>query len=405
MRLTAFGFIAVALVVVAAARADDDDAKTWEKTHAIVTTRTPIMLRGPNGEEAEIGIPVFNVYFAKGNYVLVLSATGNSGWVEKSKLVVQSDAVELFTERIKSDVDNGDNCFRRAMAHLTNENYRAAMSDFDEAIHRDPKEASYFIGRSLTWVAQEDFDKAITDATDAIRLDAKCAFARFALGFVHQRRKAFKEALAAYTDAIQMMPTFFRAREARAVIWQEIGERDKAVEEYTILINSSAPSSGRYRLGRATLRSDMNDRAGALDDFDAAVESDVESDHPVACRGWFFYEHKEYTKAIKDFVKAVHINPRNSIALNNYAWILATCPDDKLRDGTKAVELSKTACELSDWRDPMHLGTHASAHAEVGQFDEAVRWQEKALALVPEAQKKDFQACLDLYRSHKPKRD
>jgi hypothetical protein len=47
----------------------------------------------------------------------------------------------------------------------------------------------------------------------------------------------------------------------------------------------------------------------------------------------------------------------------------------------------------------------AAAYAEVGQFGEAVQWQEKALDKVEEAQKAEFRACLELYRSHKPKRD
>ena len=42
------------------------------------------------------------------------------------------------------------------------------------------------------------------------------------------------------------------------------------------------------------------------------------------------------------------------------------------------------------------------ACAASGQFEEAVRWQEKALELAPEPEKADYQSRLDLYRASRP---
>ena len=46
------------------------------------------------------------------------------------------------------------------------------------------------------------------------------------------------------------------------------------------------------------------------------------------------------------------------------------------------------------------LITHTS-----GDFDEAVKWQKKAILLCPEDQKASFQSRLDLYKSGKPYRE
>ena len=61
----------------------------------------------------------------------------------------------------------------------------------------------------------------------------------------------------------------------------------------------------------------------------------------------------------------------------NLAWLLATCPDARHRDGKKAVEFAARHCLFVTGGTPNHLNTLAAAYAEGGDFAKAVEWQEK----------------------------
>lgn len=74
--------------------------------------------------------------------------------------------------------------------------------------------------------------------------------------------------------------------------------------------------------------------------------------------------------------------------------VLAKRPDVPFR-------IKKRACELTEWERAADLDTLAAAYAEAGDFDEAVRWQTKALALpLGESLKKSAEERLELYRDH-----
>ena len=57
-------------------------------------------------------------------------------------------------------------------------------------------------------------------------------------------------------------------------------------------------------------------------------------------------------EAIAQYQMALDIDPNDTQALNNMAWILATWPDALTRDGAKAVELAERANSLTRAREP-----------------------------------------------------
>jgi tetratricopeptide (TPR) repeat protein len=70
--------------------------------------------------------------------------------------------------------------------------------------------------------------------------------------------------------------------------------------------------------------------------------------------------------------------------LNNYAYALATAPREDLRDGAAALRAATRAAELTGEQDPNVLDTLAAAHAEAGDFEQAIRVAQRAVRLARE---------------------
>ena len=86
-------------------------------------------------------------------------------------------------------------------------------------------------------------------------------------------------------------------------------------------------------------------------------------------------------EAILHYREVIRLKPDDPRPYNNLAWIRATHPDPRLRDGAEAVELGKRACELSHSKDPHFLDTLAAAYAEAGRFSLAITTLQEAIDL------------------------
>ena len=109
----------------------------------------------------------------------------------------------------------------------------------------------------------------------------------------------------------------------------------------------------------------------------------------------------DWKNAILDYEQVLLARPDNIVTLADIARILAACPDNKVRDGQKAVECAQRACQLTEWENVVPFATLAAAYAEVSDFEAAVAMQRRPIELVPEDAKPVVSKLLQLYELRK----
>jgi tetratricopeptide (TPR) repeat protein len=114
-------------------------------------------------------------------------------------------------------------------------------------------------------------------------------------------------------------------------------------------------------------------------------------------------------EAIDQWQEVLTIQPDNGNAASNLAWVFATCPDDSIRNGTRAAELGERALRISGGKIPMIYKVLAAAYAENGRFADAVETAQRGADLATIQGNPDLASELDsniaLYRSSTPLRD
>jgi tetratricopeptide (TPR) repeat protein len=211
-----------------------------------------------------------------------------------------------------------------------------------------------------------------------------------------------KQAIKDYTEAMSQL--YFH----RAWAYTREGEIDKAIADYTESIRLNPKQAMSY-YNRGTLHDKKGDLDKAIADYSQVIRLEPTYTPAHDNRAADYCDKGDYEKAVADYKKSLQIDPEQWLPNFKLAWLLATCPKQEVRDGRKAVELARKACDLDGWHAPWRLETLAAAYAEVGDFKEAVKWAKEAVksadGLLSKGQVDSIQERLKLYEQGKPYRE
>ncbi|HTN76142.1 MAG TPA: tetratricopeptide repeat protein, partial [Pirellulaceae bacterium] len=174
------------------------------------------------------------------------------------------------------------------------------------------------------------------------------------------------------------------------------------------MLSDADPANKEWRLQLAQFYSADKRPRKAIETVNDVLKADAENMMAIRIRGDAYLSIGKHAEAVADLEAALKQDPKNSGILNNLSWVLSTSPDDNVRNGKRAVELALQACEATEYKKPHILSTLASAYAESGDWENAVKWSTKAVELGSEGDKEigeQLQKELDGYKEKKPFRE
>ena len=317
-----------------------------------------------------------------------------------------------------------------------------ALAVFEDALNLNPQSAEAESNLGAALYCLERSDEAISHLRKAIQLDPEHPQAHYNLGNALLQKERLAEAVQEFRLAAQLNPCYAEAHNNLGVVLAKQGKLDEAVVEFRramaceprllpahyglgeLLIDQGKPDAAIeqfnevlrlqpnhapawLQLGRA--RASQGKLAEALEAFSAALRikpDDAAAHYHLAAA---LASQPKTKAAIQHYREALKALPDFPEALNNLAWILAANADPQLRNGPEAIALAERACKLTEYKQPLMIGTLAAAYAEAGRFADAVTTAEQAKTLAEQTNQMELAAknrvLLELYRSVQPGRD
>ena len=254
------------------------------------------------------------------------------------------------------------------------------MTDLDDALRRDPKNALARYGRAKAWQQKKEYKKAVADHFVFLGREKQtpltwgCYLDR---GECWLHLGEYQKAADDYTQALRRNPNHSPTLVNRAVSWGLLGNADKAIADYTEL-NRLEPKDTQAFMQRGNeWFFGKKDFGKAIADYSEVIRLNPKHIGGYLQRSYANFKIKEYAKAIADGEEAIQLDPKAPDGYGQLALMLAACPTANFRDGKRALTLAQKSLELD--KNPFDVATLSAAHAEAGNFDQAIRLQEYAL--------------------------
>ncbi len=303
------------------------------------------------------------------------------------KLDRLKDAIDLVTKTLQAKPNEG--LYRlRGILYQQEGRDEEALADFNKALAMQPKDPLSLLLRSQSSLARGDINAAKRDLKSAI-------------------------------DIAPQVADVDQAIFLRCLIAMDEKRMADAINDMKLLV-SRDPENVSRQLQLANLYSQDDRPRMAIETLSAVLDRDPKNVAILRSRADAWLSVGDHAEAIKDYEQALAAaekdDPENSGLLNNLAWVLATSPQDGIRDGKRSIELGERAAKSTDFKEAHILSTLAAGYAEAGDFEKAIEWSTKAVELAEasiesgdktreEAQVDQLQEELESYKKGEPWRE
>lgn len=280
----------------------------------------------------------------------------------------------------------------------------------DEGLEAKP-DASLYQLRAAIFRSEDKIDEAIADLNKAIELQPRDPASLFARAEIFLSRDDTDAARRDLDKAMELNPGSVQGVLLRAYLSAEEGRLPDAINDMKLLV-LNFPDNATWAIQLASFYQMDNRPRKAIDVTTDVIRREPGNWRALRIRADTRLSVGEHKEAIADYEAAlkaeIEIDESKAGILNNLAWVMATSPQDEVRNGARSLEMAEQAAKLTEYKQAHILSTLAAAYAESGDFDKALEWSQKAVELGKEDghdQLKQLQEETESYKNKKPWRE
>jgi tetratricopeptide (TPR) repeat protein len=316
------------------------------------------------------------------------------------------DAVSAFGDAIRLAPDSPLPYLYRAQLYAQLKKNDEAIADISHALDLDGNNVQAILLRARVFAQDKKNDEALVDIRRALELDSNNLIAILLRAQVHQQKGDLDAARADVDEALKDRPGSTDALAMRAILAVGSGDYSQAISDFDKLAKI-APKNEQLQIQLGMLHALNKQPRKAIERYSEALAIKPNEFAALRGRADSYLNVGKHAEAIVDYEAALKLKPTDSGVLNNLAWVLATSPEDKVRDGKRSVELGSKAAKETEYKQAHILSTLAAGYAEAGDFDKAIEWSKKAVEVGSEDTETTSQLKKELtsYEEKKPWRE
>jgi len=192
------------------------------------------------------------------------------------------------------------------------------------------------------------------------------------------------------------------------IVFLQKGELDEAISKLQAAIDLR-PENGPAHNNLAKALLQKGRLAEAMVHYHKFLEIEPQNVKARNILGTALIQRGHVREAVEQWQDALAIEPEDGNAASNLAWVFATCPEDSIRNGDRAVELAERALRISGGKIPMIFRILGAAYAENGRFSQAIEAAQRGAELASRqgnpALAAELQSNIAVYQSGRPLRD
>jgi tetratricopeptide (TPR) repeat protein len=301
------------------------------------------------------------------------------------------------------DPTNGNAYILQGEIHRQQNQIEEALASFDKATELAPQAPAPYQNRGEIYRKMGEFEKSIAAFNEVLKLQPGVLLTLLHRSDAYMANGQLDEALADVEIILEKQP-IVTAHRLRAEILTKLDRMDEAIEEIE-QVASAMPDQADLKMQLALYYLVDKQMDNAIRVYSDVLDLQPGHFNALQARGDAYLNMGKHAEAIVDFNRALKLKPEDTTLLNNLAWVLATSPEDALRDGKRAVQLATQACELSEYKTPHILSTLAAAYAESGDFETALKWSQQSVDANDPEHREQLSKELESYRQGKPWRE